>query len=195
MTASGGLPGAAVRFTAWLVTWLWALLIAGVLVWLICLLVGMTRWAEIRTDTGDLRFCFLGIPYDDVHQHGPGRVVRKGAARLDPVIEPEWLKCGTIADDVYWLPYRTFSEATAWSSVDPRITRFVMDDTIRWIRRTQGRWSLPPVPSSAVRRASDGTYALEPDWRSDGLVRAYLDSKGYEPPPEGPDPVHQEGSQ
>ena len=141
------------------------------------------RWAEIRTDTGELRFCFLGIPYEYVYHYKPHRDILYQAAQIEPPIKSEWLRCGHFPDDGYWYCWHMYREATAWWSVDPRITRLIMDDLADYIRRTR---ALRGVQESSaltwfvVKGSPSGVYELAADWRERPMVRDYLVAHGFE---------------
>ena len=142
--------------------------------------------AEVRTDTGDVRLCFLGVPYKYHDQAAANGAALLEAARLTPPLRSEWLKCGDIADDVYLVCFDEFAIVSAWSSVDPRITRLMMEDVIGWVRRTEGLYRLPRsiVSWRVVSGSPARAFTLAPDWRADPFVRDYLESRGYELPPE-----------
>jgi hypothetical protein len=89
-----------------------------------------------------------------------------------------------------------YRAASAWSEVDPRIARFVLEDFTRFLQEGRGRESgmlgrYYPGPESGNRASfldllganilmyKDGEYIVPPDWRSHEEVQEYVLSKGY----------------
>jgi hypothetical protein len=159
------------------------------------------KTVDVRTDSGVLRYRFLGIPYR-YDEHWPIVQERlRRAAQLPPPLTGQWVTCGSVPNlfqedsgtDRWWYGFWDFYQAaSAWSSVDPRITRLVMEDIARFAIVTHGGavtsgngWPAGEMIGPGTLRYDHGEYIVPEDWRNNEYVREYLRSKGYSLPEGG----------
>ena len=162
--------------------------------WLVVRPPGPTS-ADIRLDTGDLRYRWFGVPvwYDRMPE--PTRSHLLAAAAGSAVLTPEWQTCVT-----YPLPTSNntdamcrgfYAEGADWIPADPGVARLVLEDVATYVRRTNARSGLPASvrmlsPLGVMGIDARGIRTIRPDWRDDPEVQAYLQSKGYVPPATAP---------
>jgi hypothetical protein len=145
---------------------------------------------EIRLDTGDLRYCYFGIPFRYSHMPQPQRSQLLSVAAGSSILKPQWYTCVT-----YPLPTTNnpdamlegfYFRATAWISIDPRLARMIVEDIATYVKHTNAQAGLPDsfylVSGFVVSQNSQGRWTVEPDWRQDEEVRDYFTAKGYGPP-------------
>lgn len=146
----------------------------------------------IRTDTGELRYTFLGITYARCTQRVRLRTRLLAAARIEPPVQWRWVSCGSPDREKGFNKYAEFYHdqyalASVWSDIDPRITRYIIQDLNRHLSK---HGCTPPIalsdtpvfamtwPGVVQYHRGDG-YSISPKWASDQGVRLYLEAKGY----------------
>ena len=141
---------------------------------------------QIRLDTGDLRYCWFGIPFQYDRMPEPHRSKLLALASKSPSIPAKWVTCVT-----YPLPSsnntdimcRDFYELTAiWADEDPKIARWALEDIVDYIRDTHVQYGLPK--SCAIFDVVDRIgRKVEADWRDQDEIKLYCAAHGYVPPP------------
>lgn len=154
---------------------------------------------QVRIDTGELRYTFFGVTYE---RQRHSRTIRErilSATRLPPPVPAEWYDClregarGPIAgegSESCTMVYRWYRWASAWSEVDPSITRMILDEIVSWLEggAWRGTTNLKCMAMLLPISLDDsGTPRLSSGWRTNEYVEAYLRAKGYDieefPPP------------
>jgi hypothetical protein len=145
------------------------------------------KTAQIRLDTGDLRWCIWGMPvgFEDMPEPYRGRIL--AASQGSTVLRAKWRTCA-----IYPLPTsnnpdsmcrRFYREASAWCSVDPTIARFALEDIATYINNTKAQWSLPDsIWILGPDVVSWGTGQVTADWRTNHMVQMYCEQRGYKIP-------------
>jgi hypothetical protein len=143
---------------------------------------------QIRLDTGDLRYCWYGIPVRYRTMPEPQRSKLLALASKAPPISAKWVTCVT-----YPLPTSNNSDAMCvgfywsiaiWSDEDPKIARWAMDDVANYILGMPTAAGLPHsflVLSPFV--VDKHTRAVKAGWRDQDWVKLYCADHGYIPPP------------
>ena len=142
--------------------------------------------ADIRLDTGDLRYRYLGIPLVYERMPEPHRSRLLSLARESSALEAEWHQC---AD--YPLPTTNHTDRMcrvfyykieAWIREDRIIALSAAEDVAEYIRTTNAKHSLPE--SVALLKHGDwnddGDYTVRGDWRDDDDLRSYLKMRGLD---------------
>jgi ankyrin repeat protein len=156
---------------------------------------GGPKTTEVRLDSGDLRFCFLGIPFR--HQLVYYRSAIQYVTARQPAIKAKWYLVGDWHDHEVGRYYDVY--APAWLSIDPSVARIVYVDLARVARVGWPRHSHPPC-GVMLWWIGDGalTYGEEfdcvkPGWRRSPGVIEYLREHGHTlgadlppPPADGP---------
>jgi hypothetical protein len=150
-------------------------------------LTGFGWTGQMRLDSGDVRYCFWGVPLSTTRMTEPQRTVILRIASGSPILRPVWRTCVT-----YPLPTsnnsdamcrQLYREAAAWGDVDSTIARMALEDIAMYIEKTKAQFSLPNsihVLGPDVVSWNDGHVA--PDWRTNESVRMYCEERGYAPP-------------
>jgi len=154
-------------------------------------LSGVVMSVQLRLDTGELRFRYLGITYRTIRQ--PEYVIERlrAATSLPPRMEPRWFS-GVGWKDVkdaerqgdYYYYYELYARASAWCAVSPGFGRLILDDIARIVQA--GGWSntgpecADPTEMTdlLVQRDSSRRWGLAPGWRESVYLKYYLDRKG-----------------
>jgi hypothetical protein len=137
----------------------------------------------MRLDSGDVRYCFLGIPLSTKRMTEPQRTAILRIASGSLILRPVWRTCV-----VYPLPTtnnpdamcrRFYREAAAWVDVDATIARMALEDIATYIEKTRAQYSLPDschvLGPDVVRR--DGR--IVDDWRTNEMVRIYCEDRDH----------------
>lgn len=141
--------------------------------------------AQIRIDTGDIRYCFLKIPYRYVYMPDQERKAILSIIQNDPEIVGQWYICATFplpsSNNTHLMCRHFYRAASAWVKVSPKIGRLVINDIILYIKKTGCKEGLPECSfliSSELISTKEGKYILNPDWRTHEFVQQYLQEKG-----------------
>ncbi|HZK80202.1 MAG TPA: hypothetical protein VFC46_04025 [Humisphaera sp.] len=150
--------------------------------------------ADIRLDTGDLRYRYFGIPWEYHRMPEPVRseLLKLGAG--SKIITSEWRKC---AD----LPYRSscneaglcrehFIFATAWVREDPQLARLMFEDLARMLKGENNDYSLDFLFIRYVEWSGSTSKVMQ-NWRQDPELLDYMARKHYAPPSTQPSPAAQ----
>ena len=155
---------------------LWYGLIAGLCA-LPLLLLGVGKYSEIRTDTGDLRYRFLWIPYRWDRQREPytGKLLDLATAETDRPIRGEWLfleKRPLAMESARSRYYRgQYARIGAWTDVDPAIARAAQREMAVDVA-ARGADAMP-LCSHILRidlfefDSQVGALRVRPEWRTD----------------------------
>lgn len=159
------------------------MVVAGIVIALLLLAIALPSGptsGQIRLDTGDLRYCWHGIPIRYEQMPEPERSKLLVLASKSPGVTAEWVTCTTHPQDTEYRPHalcRYFYHLTAiWADEDPKIARWAMDDMVDFIRH--GSLGLP--------NCAHVLSASLVDWRDQKEVKDYCAAHGYIPPPAPP---------
>lgn len=143
---------------------------------------------QIRLDTGDLRYCWYGIPLRYRPMPEPERSHIVALASRAPAIPHRWVTCVTyplpssnntdsMCRDFYW-------SVAIWSTVDRQIARRAFDDVVKYIDRTHATSGLPDSCEILDTFVVDWhSCTVNPAWRDMEEVKSYCTCIGYTPPP------------
>ncbi len=141
---------------------------------------------QIRLDTGDLRYCWYGIPVEYRQMPEPQRSKILKIAAMSPAVPTEWQTCVT-----YPLPTSNNPDAgqvcdylriAAWADEDPALAKMALTDHVDSLRKMHG--PLWIGGGSVLFSVNEfGTDKVETNWRDDPIVQAYCAAHGYVPPP------------
>ena len=150
--------------------------------------------ADIRLDTGDLRYRYLGIPLVYERMPEPARSQLLALAANSKVLRPEWCKCAAF-------PLRTsnnedamcrgwYYKAWVWAAQDPQLARLMLEDvasSIATTNATQGSSaSVGLLSGFFVQPDATGKWVVKQGWRQDEEVMEYAKAKGYNLPTTAP---------
>jgi hypothetical protein len=141
--------------------------------------------ADIRLDTGDLRYRFLGIPLYYEPMREPCRTQLLQLARESKTLTDDWCQCADFplptSNNTHLMCRTFYCEITAWIKEDPTLALLIAEDVARYIRQTQVREGLPESIHllSYARPDPTGNWILRPGWRDDEAIKAYLAARGY----------------
>jgi hypothetical protein len=160
---------------------------AGIL--LVCVTTRGPTTAEIRLDTGDLRYCWWGIPLKYEMMPEPSRSKLLTVASRTPSIPAKWVTC--VSKPWTRTTLRTHRTSVhfyhciaIWSDEDQKIASWAMEDVVYWINGMTthgGSLKCSSVLSGFVVDVNKGT--IDPRWREMDAVRYYCDVHGYTPLP------------
>lgn len=147
--------------------------------------------ADMRLDTGDIRYRYFGVPLIYERMPEPQRSRLLSLASTSSILVAEWHQCAN-----YPLPTTNntdamcrgfYTKVDAWIDVDPHIARLAAEDLATYIRVTNARESLPEsyalLSGFVVDWTNANRYAVRGDWRDDEAVRAYFEAHGVAIPP------------
>ena len=149
------------------------------------LLTGPTS-GDIRIDTGDLRYRYLGIPITYRRMPEPQRSALLALAAQSSILKPEWHQCVSYplhnSNNTDLMCREFYFCATVWAKQDQRLARAMLEDVARYIIRTRAASGLPLsswlLSGVFVSPDDHGNWVLKPDWAQDEEAIAYLQSKG-----------------
>jgi len=143
---------------------------------------------DIRLDTGDRRYCYLGIPLSNRPMPEPYRSKLLALANKSPAIPSTWVQCVT-----YPLPSSNntdlmcadfYRNVAIWSDEDPTLARLALEDVANYVPRMLSHGGLPePFPLLTPLIIDHRTNTINPDWRTDAEIQPYLAAHHYTPPP------------
>ncbi|MCA9054559.1 MAG: hypothetical protein KDA75_12020 [Planctomycetaceae bacterium] len=159
------------------------LLVIGVFLWLL-LPPRTPTSAEIRLDTGDLRYLRDDRVIDEIAMSEPYRSILLSAAEHSPVLKDQWHRCATFplrgSNNTHRMCQSFYMSAAVWMTVDRRIGVLVAEGIARYIERTDAEKSLPESIAliQFVSPRSDGTLFVVDGWRDDKGILFYLNAHG-----------------
>jgi hypothetical protein len=167
-----------------------ALLVGAVMLLLAFrLMSGGCYYAAIRADTGEVKECVLGFPYERFAGSDRLSAALEWVGDLPPQVDEGWYIVDSDAlEPERNLHYRwmgLYRKATAWTQVDLRVARWVLEDLSEGLRRSP--LELPSLAKAVLRDSStgpieldeeSGSYEVRPGWQQDPDVRRYLHGKG-----------------
>lgn len=170
------------------------LLLAVVAVLAIAFLSGYGVSGQVRLDSGDLRYRFLGIPYRHERMPEPQRSLLLSIAESSEILKAEWHTCACYplptSNHTDWMCRRFYYHATAWVSVDPSLARLIVEDVASYVIETNAEYSLPDSHSMLVPPAVEwdekGGARVRDGWQDDIGAQWYCEQKGYTLPAGGP---------
>ncbi len=144
---------------------------------------------EIRLDTGDLRYCYFGIPFSYSRMPEPQRSRLLSLSAGSSILKPQWFTCVTYpltgSNNPDLMVEGFYSRATAWIPVDPKLAQMIVEDIAKYVKGTNARSGLPDsfylVSGFLVDQNTQGQWTLDPNWRQDEEVQNYFTAKGYSP--------------
>jgi hypothetical protein len=150
--------------------------------------------ADIRIDTGDLRYRYLGIPLEYNQMPEPQRSQLLVLAAKSKILRPEWHKCATFplrgSNNVDSMCRGWYYRASLWTAQDPQLARLILEDVAKYITQTNATEGLPEscflLSGSVIEPNAVGQIAVKAGWRQDDEVTAYLIQKGYNLPTTAP---------
>lgn len=151
--------------------------------WTFLTCLGLGTMIQVRLDTGDLRYCYWGVPleYEPLEPRS-----RQALLSLnDPQVPKSWVWCeGRVgSNNVNWMIQSFYHDAAAWVKTDPQIARLVVRDIAHYVQTTHGSQGLPDcVPMiwpHFIIDTSSHPAKVQPGWQSNPDVQAYLTAKGY----------------
>jgi hypothetical protein len=141
---------------------------------------------QIRLDTGDLRYCWWGIPLYYKPMPEPWRSKVMTLASEAPAVPAKWVTCVT-----YPLPSSNNSDimcadfyfsVALWADEDPKIARWAMDDLVNSLDVSRARPANPSVFYVLGPFVVDtDSFRVCADWRDREDVKVYCSSHGYVP--------------
>jgi hypothetical protein len=139
---------------------------------------------QIRLDTGDLRYCWWGIPLKYELMPEPQRSKLLALAAKVPPVSAEWVTCVNYpkhySDNPEIRYHGEYYSIAIWADEDVNIARWAMDDEVKAIPHG-GTTRLWPILGYRVLDSSTGK--LNVDWRDQEDVKDYCAAHGYVPPP------------
>ena len=145
--------------------------------------------ADIRIDTGDLRYRYFGVPlrYDPMPE--PRRSALIKLSRGSQVLRPKWYRCAVFplptTNNSHFMCRSFYGQAFLWIEQDPEIARVVAEDVARYIIETNAERSLPEsydcLSFRILEEDEQGRRRISASWRDDHDVQVYLKSKGLTP--------------
>jgi hypothetical protein len=169
-----------------LVTWIERSLLIVVLIVLgaIFFLTPRPTSAEIRLDTGDLRYLMDDQVIESREMEEPYRSTLLSIAEHSPVLRDEWHRCSNNPHDpehnIERRCQRFFRNAAAWLITDREIGLLVAEDVAKYIERTNAEYDSPDCIYlfDWVERGSDETLVVRDGWQKDEQVKQYLAQHG-----------------
>lgn len=163
------------------------------LIALLCI-VGILIWpsptlpssAEIRLDTGDLRYMLRGKVLWERTMDEPDRTALLSVSTRSPVLKNEWHRCARFplpsSNNTDRMCRRFYRCAATWIRVDPAIGLLVAEDVARYVERTKAEKSLPDCISllNWVGYDRNGGMIVAEGWQHDESVVDYLRHHGIE---------------
>jgi len=135
--------------------------------------------ADIRVDTGDLRYRYFGIPLQYRRMQEPQRTSLLALAARSDVLRPEWYQCadytlGSSHDRAHCCRNHYF-QITPWIAED--IARPIVAGCPASIPRCS------PLLNWLTEYDVKGRASIRHDWRDNVFVIAYMKMKGIRPTP------------
>jgi hypothetical protein len=162
-----------------------ACLLAVLAIWLVNL-IGPTS-AQVRLDTGDLRYRWFGMPLEFESMAEPNRSKIVALAAMAPPIHTEWAhfpKPSTLSNP-HVQCVNSYHEVAEWSDQDRTLARLLLMDVAEEARDRSYMGEVTPAFRLAWPvldyKSLHGNSFL--GWQKDPAVLQYCASHGYTPPP------------
>jgi len=165
----------------------WALCFLFLLTLLIvarAIVFGPFTSAQVRLDTGDLRYRFYGIPihYRPMPEPYRSALLRTAGRSTKLPARWEWIQFGGPHNPDSMCQHG-YMYAACWESEDPTICRLAVEDMAEFARACHWNGGLPEscgvASGSLIDQTPAGTLAVKSGWKSDEAVQHYCRSKGY----------------
>jgi hypothetical protein len=147
--------------------------------------------ADIRLDTGDLRYRYFGIPLYYQRMPEPRRSQLLALAAQSKILTSQWQRCATFplqsscSEDFMWRD--RYFRASVWASQDPTLARLMLEDEAAALRnQTFGCHFLNNV---YVQMDNTRKWVVVPGWQQDPDLLTYMAIKHYTPPATQPTPI------
>jgi hypothetical protein len=156
----------------------------GVFGWIVFVLYFVVRGptsGQIRLDTGDLRYCWWGVPLMYERMSEPERSRLLALAAASPAIQAEWVTCVRYPLHTSNNPEVAYVERYhvigLWAGEDPKIARWVLEDLSDYTKTGGSRRSF----NLLIRLIDWKPERIDPGWREDAEIRSYCAAHGYVP--------------
>jgi len=140
---------------------------------------------QLQLNTGDLRYCWYGIPI--IYQRLPEsqrRMIEELALHSQRLV-PKWVTCvrypligSNNPDKMY---RRWYIVSCMWIKEDPYIARLILEDVASFA--DEGANGLPQsarlLMFPVVDQDNAGNPVIEANWRNDPIILEYLKTKSY----------------
>jgi len=142
--------------------------------------------ADIRLDTGDLRYRYMGIPIVYERMPEPQRLRLLQLTKNSSVCTSNWEQCASFplhtSNNPDGMCRGFYMRIEAWIDVDKKLALAGAEDIARYIRETNARNGLPRSTPLLFKTAwSDDqakTMRVEDGWQADAEIAAYQASLG-----------------
>lgn len=159
----------------------------GIISVLICVILLLT-WpyesnrtsAEIRLDTGDIRYLRNDTVIETLKLEEPYRTTILAASKKSEILNDDWYRCATFplpsSNQSHKMCRTFYRQAAVWMSADSEIGLLVLEDIAHYIKTTNAEYSLPDchLLLSLVSQRPDGTEFLPEGWQDYDLVKNFL---------------------
>jgi hypothetical protein len=147
---------------------------------------GLLSSADIRLDTGDLRYRYLGLPLFYERTSEPERSQLLALASNSKVLRPDWHTCAKFplhgSNNPVAMCRGWYFRANIWAAQDPQLARLMLEDVANYIKATNATQGLPAssifLSGLFVETNSKGWF-LKQGWRQDDELLVYTRSKSY----------------
>lgn len=145
--------------------------------------------ADIRLDSGDLRYRYFGIPvvYDRMPE--PERSKLLALAAKSKIVTNEWRTCAifplrsTNNEDFMYRGW--YFKVSVWTGEDPDLARLLVEDIAAHLRATNARNGLPAsstlLSGFFVQPDVHAGWMIKQGWRQDQDALDYMASKHFSP--------------
>jgi hypothetical protein len=155
------------------------------------ILHGPLTSADIRLDTGDLRYRYFGVPLAYRPMSEPERTVIQSLAAQSNLLRPEWVKCATYplrtTNNTDLMCQTFYAGGAAWAKEDRQLAQHLLEDLATYVNKTHARKGLPDscllLSGFLVQWDNNGKRVVKSNWRNDPDVVRYLHSINYTPAP------------
>lgn len=141
--------------------------------------------ADIRLDTGDLRYRYFGIPLVYERMPEPARSRLRALTSQLGDVGAEWRQCARFplptTNNTDSMCQRFYFALSAWMDEDPRIALILARDVVNYIRKMNNHDAALNGGYLLVflaEYAGPDKLKVRPDWRQRQEVRYYLDVHG-----------------
>lgn len=144
---------------------------------------------QIRLDTGDLRYCWFGIPLEYRRMPEPQRSKLLELAAKSPSVPSTWVTCVTYplpsSNNTDVMCCQFYNSIATWADEGPKIARWALDDVVDYIPHMLSTGGLSDTAYILLSSDLHSTSALrlDPSWRDNYVVKAYCAAHGYTPLP------------
>jgi hypothetical protein len=163
-----------------------AVLAIGLIAVVVYFSLGPTS-ADMRLDTGDLRYRYMGIPIVYERMPEPQRSRLLQLTQGSRVCAPTWEQCASFplhtSNNPDAMCRGFYMRIDAWIDVDKKLALAGVEDIARYISETNGRRGLPrSTPLLFKTKWSDDdrarTMRVEEGWQADAGIAEYRKSLG-----------------